>query len=79
MYVILVSSLSPPSLYWLMICENLFPVPQSQALTPCSFITLLLTALFLWPLFRKTFRNNTIRRLAIRTLMCVRLIPCRLS
>lgn len=33
------------------------------------FITLLLTTLFLWPLLRRRFRNNTIKRLAIRTLI----------
>ncbi|KAF9792594.1 hypothetical protein BJ322DRAFT_59391 [Thelephora terrestris] len=33
------------------------------------FITLLLTTLFLWPLLRGRFRNNTIKRLAVRTLI----------
>jgi len=33
------------------------------------FITLLLTTLFIWPLLRKRFCNNTIRRLAVRTLI----------
>jgi hypothetical protein len=33
------------------------------------FITLLLTSLFVWPLLRKRFRNNTIKRLTIRTLI----------
>ena len=75
MCVISVSSLSPLPLSWLTICENIFQYPQYRILTACSFITLLLTALFLWPLMRKTFRNNTIKRLAVRTLMCVRFAP----
>ncbi|KAF9650644.1 hypothetical protein BDM02DRAFT_3111949 [Thelephora ganbajun] len=33
------------------------------------FITLFLTTLFLWPLFRKRFRNDTIKRVAVRTLI----------
>ena len=72
MCVISVSSLSPLPLSWLTICESPFPVLQPRILTVCSFITLLLTALFLWPLFRKTFRNSVIKRLAVRTLMYVR-------
>lgn len=58
-------------LSWLTICEE---TPSSDGLDcdshlSSSLVTLLLTTLFLWPLLRNRFRNNTIKRLAIRTLM----------
>ena len=43
--------------------------PLIQLLTGrYSLINALLTGLFLWPVMRSSFRNNRVRRLAVRTL-----------
>jgi len=34
----------------------------------CSFVNAFLTGLFLWPVMRSSFRNDRIKRLAVRTL-----------
>jgi len=44
-------------------------IASAPLLTYDLFITLFLTVLFLWPLLRGNFCNNTIKRLATRTLI----------